>query len=273
MGQSESREGSNDANRPLLDGADGFERALLDFQGFEVSVNVYDLIPANKYLAPLGLGAYHTGVVVHGEEYAYGFHKDTTSGIYMCDPKDADSWAPFRKTISVGYTTMSRAEIYILLRNMGETFTGNSYSIVEKNCNHFTQEFCRRLCTEDVSVGYLNRPARLGATCPCCVPVAWKNVNIEAPPIVENTTTAPTAPVNDAGAGASRGGTVTSQPVAISFSGFENEFGADWDFCSFPPPKRSGSRAPQPLLSEGSLSSRDGHVGVVDVVVQGGHDG
>lgn len=37
-----------------------------------VYVNVYDLSPINDYMFPFGLGAYHSGIQVHGKEYTFG---------------------------------------------------------------------------------------------------------------------------------------------------------------------------------------------------------
>eukprot|EP01137_Pigoraptor_chileana_P030557 Opistho-2@17199 len=251
MGQASSasaEEGDpTDISRPLLDGADAFGSGVVEFEGFEVSVNIYDLISANKYLVPVGLGAFHTGVVVHGEEFAYGFHKTSSSGIYLTDPRDAESWAPFRSNVVVGRTHMTKADIYLLLRKMGEKFTGNSYSIIEKNCNHFTHELCQRICAKKLGLRHLNRPARLGSTCPCCVPKALQTMSVDVPPLVEDsvsvTASCTTASEASGVESSGRSVVVTSQPQAISLSGMEAEFGSDWDYCSFPPPKRSGSRA------------------------------
>lgn len=36
-----------------------------------VLLNVYDLHPANDWVYPLGLGAYHSGIEVFGEEWTF----------------------------------------------------------------------------------------------------------------------------------------------------------------------------------------------------------
>jgi PPPDE putative peptidase domain len=40
--------------------------------GTPVNVNVYDLGEMNGYISWLGVGVYHSGVEVHGKEYAFG---------------------------------------------------------------------------------------------------------------------------------------------------------------------------------------------------------
>lgn len=40
--------------------------------GYPVTVNVYDLGDFNGYLTWFGVGIFHSGVEVHGKEYAFG---------------------------------------------------------------------------------------------------------------------------------------------------------------------------------------------------------
>ena len=51
----------------------------------QVTLNVYDLIPHNQYLHPWGLGAFHSGVVIFGEEYTYG----SGGGVFTTEPFNA----------------------------------------------------------------------------------------------------------------------------------------------------------------------------------------
>ena len=39
--------------------------------GTKVVLNVYDLGPTNEYLYPWGLGTYHSGLQVFGQEYTF----------------------------------------------------------------------------------------------------------------------------------------------------------------------------------------------------------
>ena len=36
-----------------------------------VKLNVYDLVPANGFLYGIGMGFYHSGVEINGQEYTY----------------------------------------------------------------------------------------------------------------------------------------------------------------------------------------------------------
>lgn len=46
-----------------------------------VILNVYDLSPMNQHLYSLGLGAYHSGLEVHGTEYSFGGGPEGAPGV------------------------------------------------------------------------------------------------------------------------------------------------------------------------------------------------
>jgi hypothetical protein len=43
-------------------------------QATKVILNIYDIIDQNYYLHGVGLGAYHTGVVINDTEYSFGYN-------------------------------------------------------------------------------------------------------------------------------------------------------------------------------------------------------
>ncbi|XP_038977350.1 uncharacterized protein LOC103718949 isoform X5 [Phoenix dactylifera] len=70
-----------------------------------VYLNVYDLTPMNGYVYWAGLGIYHTGVEVHGVEYAFGAHDYPTSGVFEVEPRQCPGFR-FRKSIFMGTTCL-----------------------------------------------------------------------------------------------------------------------------------------------------------------------
>ena len=69
-----------------------------------VMVNVYDLSEVNEYARPLGIGIFHSGLVVHGREFSFGGHDYASSGIFETAPKAAPAPAIFREEVYVGTT-------------------------------------------------------------------------------------------------------------------------------------------------------------------------
>ena len=51
-----------------------------------VYLNVYNLTPMNGYVYWANLGIFHSGVEVHGVEYAFGAHDDPTSNVFEVEP-------------------------------------------------------------------------------------------------------------------------------------------------------------------------------------------
>jgi len=135
-----------------------------------VAVNIYDLNGFNEYTHLLGLGVYHSGLEVHGREYAFGGHDQRCSGIFDTAPREAPPPARFRKTVVVGHTTMSPSEVARAVENMGETsYLGCAYHLLERNCNSFVEDLCVEL-TGRKPPGYINRLARIAVVANQCAP-------------------------------------------------------------------------------------------------------
>ncbi|XP_078350749.1 deubiquitinase DESI2-like isoform X2 [Oculina patagonica] len=114
--------------------------------GYPVVLNVYDMYWINQYTFPVGLGVFHSGVVVHGKEYAFGGHPNNWSGIFEMSPKSVEVLGDdfkFRETITIGTTKLLPGEVEDLLKRMGKNYQGRCYHLIDKNCNHFTSEFCQ----------------------------------------------------------------------------------------------------------------------------------
>ncbi|THU71477.1 hypothetical protein C4D60_Mb04t01840 [Musa balbisiana] len=134
-----------------------------------VHLNVYDLTPINGYAYWLGLGVYHSGVQVHGVEYAYGAHDHPTTGIFEGEPRQCPGFV-FRKSILIGRTDLGPCEVRALMEELAAKYTGDTYNLISKNCNHFCNEASLRLTGKPIP-RWVNRLAKIGFLCNCVLPV------------------------------------------------------------------------------------------------------
>ncbi|KAL8139357.1 hypothetical protein V2J09_005378 [Rumex salicifolius] len=135
-----------------------------------VYLNVYDITPINGYAYWIGLGAYHSGVQVHGVEYAFGAHEYPTTGIFEGEPKQSEGFT-FRKGILIGWTELTSAEVRKVMEELAEEYKGNAYNLITKNCNHFCNVACIRLTKKPIP-SWVNRLARIGLLCNCVIPTS-----------------------------------------------------------------------------------------------------
>ncbi|XP_022718625.1 deSI-like protein At4g17486 isoform X2 [Durio zibethinus] len=139
----------------------GNNRALL-------YLNVYDLAPINNYLYWFGLGIFHSGIEAHGLEYGFGAHEYPTSGVFEVEPRSCPGFF-FRRSVLLGSTNMSRSEFRLFMEQLSQKYHGDTYHLIAKNCNHFTDEVCMQLTGKSIP-GWVNRLARLGSFCNCLLP-------------------------------------------------------------------------------------------------------
>ncbi|KAI4387085.1 hypothetical protein MLD38_004945 [Melastoma candidum] len=125
-----------------------------------VYLNVYDLTPINGYAYWLGLRVYNSGVQVHGVEYAYGAHEYPSTGIFEAEPKNCEGFT-FRKSILIGRTDMGPTEVRSVMEELSESYRGNTYHLITKNCNHFCNDACVGLTGNPIP-SWVNRLARIG---------------------------------------------------------------------------------------------------------------
>ncbi|KAF3592411.1 hypothetical protein DY000_02026748 [Brassica cretica] len=144
-----------------------------------VYLNVYDLTPVNDYLYWFGIGIFHSGVEAHGMEYCYGAHEYSSSGVYEVDPKNCPGFI-FRRSLLLGTTTMSPSDFRSYMEKLSSKYHGDTYHLIAKNCNHFTQEVCLQLTGKPIP-GWINRLARLGSFCNCLLPESIQLTAVSAP--------------------------------------------------------------------------------------------
>jgi len=142
-----------------------------------VVLNVYDMVDKwNDYTHRVGLGVFHSGVEVHEKEYSFGHHPYSFSGIFAVDPKTAPG-CRFRQSVFIGETELSSVQVQRILEDLGNTYHGNSYHVLKRNCNHFTEEFCKKLVSRGIP-GWVNRLAWFGTLVQCLLP---KKLGLDGP--------------------------------------------------------------------------------------------
>ncbi|XP_059653840.1 deSI-like protein At4g17486 isoform X2 [Cornus florida] len=137
-----------------------------------VYLNVYDLTTINGYFYWAGLGVFHTGVEVHGVEYAFGAHDYPTSGVFEVEPRKCPGFR-FRKSIFMGMTYLDHIQIREFIEHQSASYIGDTYHLVVKNCNHFCEDICFKL-TGNQMPKWVNRLARIGSLCNFILPKALK---------------------------------------------------------------------------------------------------
>ncbi|GJX94666.1 deSI-like protein [Tanacetum coccineum] len=141
-----------------------------------VYLNVYDLTPINGYAYWVGLGVYHSGVQVHGVEYAFGAHEHSTTGIFEVEPRKCPGFT-FRKSILIGRTDFGPREVRVFIEKLAAEYSGNSYNLITRNCNHFCNDMCLRLTKMPIP-SWVNRLARLGFLCNCVLPAGLNETKV-----------------------------------------------------------------------------------------------
>ncbi|CAI9780404.1 unnamed protein product [Fraxinus pennsylvanica] len=126
----------------------------------QVILNVYDLTPANQYSVWFGFGIFHSGIEVHGKEYGYGAHDFPISGVFEVEPKSCPGFI-YRCSVPLGHLNIPPSEFRTFIEGVASEYHGNTYHLISKNCNHFTDDISKRLIGKGIP-GWVNRLARLG---------------------------------------------------------------------------------------------------------------
>ncbi|XVF48294.1 hypothetical protein PTKIN_Ptkin03bG0178900 [Pterospermum kingtungense] len=141
-----------------------------------VYLNVYDLTPINGYAYWFGLGIYHSGVQVHGVEYGFGAHEQSTTGIFEVEPRQCPGFT-FRKSILIGRTDLGSKDVRAFMEKLAIEYSGNTYHLITKNCNHFCNDVCIQLTGRPIP-RWVNRLARLGLLCNCVLPAGLNETKV-----------------------------------------------------------------------------------------------
>ncbi|XP_014247995.1 desumoylating isopeptidase 2 isoform X2 [Cimex lectularius] len=147
-----------------------------------IILNVYDMYWTNDYTTSIGLGVYHSGVEVYGQEYTYGGHPHSFPGIFPISPRKASELGDqykFRQSVLIGYTDFTESDVKRIIDELGKEFRGNQYHLMHKNCNHFSCAFTKILCEEEIP-SWVNRLAYFSTRVPFlqrCLPREWLTPN------------------------------------------------------------------------------------------------
>lgn len=107
--------------------------------------------------------AYHSGVEVFGVEYVFGGGNSGGSGVSMQRPKvppPGSGWT-FYQPVDIAPLQKSRAEVERIAAELRSEFTAGSYDLVSRNCNHFSDAFCQRVCGQSIP-SWVNALAGIG---------------------------------------------------------------------------------------------------------------
>lgn len=149
------------------------ERAVIHEQ---LKINIYDLTSMNKFMYWVGLGVYHSGIEAYGTEYAYGAHDYPTSGVFEVEPQHCPGFT-FRKSLTLGTVWLGPDKFREFVEAIACEYTGDSYHLLLKNCNHFCDDVCMRLVSVHIP-RWINRLANIGSLCRCFFPDAFQGDEI-----------------------------------------------------------------------------------------------
>jgi len=129
-------------------------------------LNVYDTTDSKQQqFSSFGFGVYHSGLQVYGTEYTFAGGPDAGSGtgVQAQTPKYMPPGAPwkFRETIDLGSIKVDRSKFDSILRDLQSEFLANTYDLMARNCNHFTETFATKLGFTNYP-SWVNRAAKFG---------------------------------------------------------------------------------------------------------------
>lgn len=135
-----------------------------------ILVNSNSLVWKNRQLHYLGFcnfcSASHTQqpiFSVHGMEYGFGAHDFPVSGVFEVEPKSCPGFI-FRCSIPLGRVKMPPSEFRTFIESMASEYHGDTYHLITKNCNHFTDDIACRMTGKHIP-GWVNRLAWFGMLC------------------------------------------------------------------------------------------------------------
>ncbi|VVA92652.1 unnamed protein product [Arabis nemorensis] len=142
----------------------------------EVVLHIYDvtnsgsektnntILQINRFFKDgIGLGGiFHSALQIYGDdEWSYGYCEQGT-GVFSC-PSGKNPMYTYREKIVLGKTDCTIFMVNQILRELSREWSGHTYDLLAKNCNHFCDVLCDRLGVPKIP-GWVNRFAHAGDT-------------------------------------------------------------------------------------------------------------
>ena len=125
--------------------------------GHQVTLHLYDLSQGMaRAMSPALLGrqidgVWHTGIVVHGQEYYFG------GGIQVGYPGGTHFGRPMQ-VIPMGETHIPEELLQEFLAEISPRFTMHTYNLLRWNCNNFSNEVAQFLVGKEIPSHILSLP-------------------------------------------------------------------------------------------------------------------
>jgi len=116
----------------------------------EVWLHVYDLDPTTRtlndtFLRGAGLGFFHCGVEVLGDEWFFAWGDSSSStGVLFMAPK-SHMVHVYKESVNMGTCPLTEIEVRTAIHEAMKAWPADSYHIVNRNCVHFAEDLLRRL--------------------------------------------------------------------------------------------------------------------------------
>eukprot|EP00919_Chromeraceae_sp_WS-2016_P046285 GHVR01109992.1.p1 GENE.GHVR01109992.1~~GHVR01109992.1.p1 ORF type:complete len:206 (+),score=49.00 GHVR01109992.1:222-839(+) len=114
-----------------------------------VKLHIYDLDKytsrTNSVLRDIGLGVFHCGVEVYGQEWCYGQTCENNSTGVTWNPPRLHPSHIYRETLIQGVTKYRRQDVDEQLEVLRAEWKGKDYRILTKNCINFADSFLMML--------------------------------------------------------------------------------------------------------------------------------
>ena len=125
-------------------------------KGTPVFLKIYHVTSANSIFKFLGIGIYHSSVLLSGIEFSFGFSAEGSCGII--EMNDGNLSLKLKEKLYLGSTIYKISDINRLIINISKFWQGSSYDPYFKNCNHFTNVFSKYILQESIDFPcYVNR--------------------------------------------------------------------------------------------------------------------